>query len=202
MAYGYEAAGETRVNPTVDDLQLLDEVHEWCFQFLTPDVVKKAGLPRDAALLLWLRAENVTWDQIKHIRRQMYDVPAPSRRGKQNRHKRRRGGGKSLIPGGNSKTSLLHLHQLALEHVTASLNRSGVTVKRRPMPVEAIEVAEPPRSMDQRIEDVVDQLNLESVVLQRVVVALVLAERTPGGTKDLREAKLLLDREIHRRLAA
>lgn len=197
MAYGYEAAGDTPTKPNMDELRLLDEVHDWCCQFLTPKIIKAAGLPRDAALLLWLRAEGVPWEQIQKIRRQMYAVPVSSRRGK-----KRRSGGRSLIPGGNSRTSLLGIYNRALEHVTAALNRSGTVVAPVVLPIETMEIPEVPRSMPQTVEDVLDQLALKSPLLQSALVAVVLAAKTPGGTQDLRRARQFIDREIDRRLAA
>ena len=173
---------------------MLDEVQDWCCRFLNPNAVKTAKLPRDAALLLWMRAENIPWKHIQKVRRQIYAVPAPK--------KHRRRGGPSQIPGGNSKTSLINLHNRTLEHVARCLNQAGVEVRIAQLPIDAAEIPEPPRSMPQLIEDVIDQLKLASPVLQSALVAVVLSEQSPGGTKELREAKQYIDREIARRIAA
>lgn len=116
QGYGYAPSVVSLPKASSEDIALYDECEGWVRRWLSADT-RPADLPEDIGRVVWARASGFTWNKIAAIRKVKHKVKG---------HKR---GGKSPIPGGNSRESLRQIYESAIAHLVLELNKAGVAVK-------------------------------------------------------------------------
>lgn len=117
-AYGWTEATYRPAKPQTDDIARYEEVEGWIKRFLAPPRLPES-LPRDTGAILWARAANIPWRGIGQIRELKWKATSS------------KGGGKSRIPGGNSRKSLRFIYVMGMEHLVECLNAEQKNAPRR-----------------------------------------------------------------------
>ena len=111
FAYARTKVEVGRIHPTNADLDHFDLVLDW-FDVLHPEH-RPDTVPPDTASIIWARCSHFSWRKIGEMRLRRHGLSSTPR------------GGRSPVPGGNSRVSLLGIFRRGLEVVARDLNAKG-----------------------------------------------------------------------------